>query len=136
MKLVIPKSVANVHLLQTEKAVAVPLAGNYPVFHDGAKSGKRLAAHLAQSLPDSFALEDLVETSFQLAYKQLMDLIELFPRMSNIERKQHLIGALLKVREAFYKLIIVCDFIRARQNDLILANVDRRDIDVRFNITL
>lgn len=129
MKLFIPKSVATAHLLQTERPpIAPPLSGAYPSFHDGARSTKHPREAAGQSPPDlpvaqSIALGSLLSTASQLAYKQLEDMMELLPRMSNIERKQQIIGTCLRLRELFFKLAVLVDFMASRATDLALASV-------------
>lgn len=64
-------------------------------------------------------------TAAQLVYKQLEDMMDVLPKMNNIERKQHIISMALKGRELFYKLAIISDFMAARSKDVYLANVTR-----------
>lgn len=122
MKLVIPKSIPNVHLLQADRSHAVPpLSGAYPVFHDGAKSGRRPVDHTDGA---GVPLGDLLATACQLASKQLRDCLESLSRnMNSVERRRELIGACLRLRELFFKLAILTDFLLARRNDIHLAQV-------------
>ena len=122
MKLVIPKSIPNVHLLQADKSHAVPpLSGPYPIFHDGARSTRRPSTSAAEhGLP----FGDLLVTACQLALKQLREVVELLPRMgSSVERRRELMGVCLRCRELFFKLALLADFQSARSNDVALAEV-------------
>jgi len=124
MKLVIPKTIPNVHLLQADsKGPAVaPLSGAYPVFYDGARSNKRPTVSLESDMA-TISLGDLTATACQLGYKQINDIMELLPRMNNVEKKQQLLATLLRVRELFYKIAVVTDFLAVRQNDMTLTEV-------------
>lgn len=125
MKLVIPKSIPNVHLLQADvkgPGSIPPLSGAYPVFYDGAKSGKKpQSGKKLQTRTIPFG--DLLSTALQLAYKQLQDLMELLPKMNNVEKKQQIINGCLRIREQMYKIAVLTDFLAARGTDLALAEV-------------
>lgn len=132
MKLVIPKSIANVHLLQGDSnakpgSIVAPLNGPYPVFYDGARSDKK-AGNLDYIKADlkaftTMPLGTIIETFCQLALKQLHDMMELLGKMNNVEKKQQIIVTCLRIREMAYKMTILTDFVKARHSDLHLASV-------------
>ncbi len=125
MKLVIPKTIPNVHLLQQDKSAqnTPPVSGAYPIFYDGARSSKKPVHHYGEFAPNIVKLGDLLSTSCQFAYKSLIDMIELLPKMNNVEKKQMIISTCLRIRELFYKLTVLVEFLSARKDDIILANV-------------
>jgi hypothetical protein len=142
-KLMIPKSVMKEHFkTHPSGALKGPLkplmSNNFPVFDPAAKSavslqaveGLNLVPHSALSGNNSITSKDsficynnLFKSAAQLVFKQMEGLMEILPKMSNVERKQHLISMALKSRELFYKLSVIGDFLTARSNDVQLVHV-------------
>lgn len=142
-KLMIPKSVMKEHFkTHPSGPVKGPLkpsmVNNFPVFDPAAKStvslqaveGLKLVPHSALADKSSSISKDpficynnLCKSAAQLVFKQMEGLMEILPKMSNVERKQHLISMALKSRELFYKLSVIADFLTARSNDVQLVYV-------------